>query len=364
MRLLSAVALAACLLTAQLARTDEQTPSYTAADVQDLVRAVLRIPIDHEFTLGLQMAAPSALPAWDPIAHYAGPTQMPDGQTAYVVLVSDRYERELKNLARANRSIGAAVLSAVFLATMDAGRAGPKWKALYDRAATADSSMDPNVTDRYRNRHILVEKLATSQTALYAQIVPTDTPSMDEFGLPLSEPIDYGTGLVGLARLGIGADRLIELFEYPGALQETSTQKFIGQWFERFGAVLPSDQLRARLSALRPLFTLSAPQEQITHEHSFVRNLLALVHSLPAADVEAFGIGYDASEIRYNALALKNGEEDASLRELLFASTVLDSSFPSLSEARAELASAKPGEWPEIARLAGWIVTILLPARS
>src|SRR5579872_881103 len=125
------------------------TTPYNDNDVQALVRAVLRIPIDHEFLLGLELAPAADLPSWDPIAHYNGPQHIPDGRTAYAVLVDDRYASQLRNLGQADHAVGAAVASAVFLAVIDAGRAGSKWKALYERAAAADNAAGQSNPDRY-----------------------------------------------------------------------------------------------------------------------------------------------------------------------------------------------------------------------
>jgi hypothetical protein len=345
----------------RLSRSDDsRSPLYTANDVQELIHAVLRIPIDHKFTLGLIMTPSSGLPSWDPIAHYSGTQHLANGKTAYVVLINDQYGSALSDLGHADHAVGAAILSAVFLATMDAGRAGQKWKTLYTHAAQEDNALGPGAEDRYFNRHSLVKGLANSETALYGQIAPSDTPSSDEFGLPLSEPIKYGTGLLEYARLGVGAQRLIEIFEYPGALQENSTKAFIDRWFSTFGSLLPSTAARQQLASLRPLFVISTPSEQMAHQQQFSRGILALFNDVPKNDFEALGIGYDANEIRYNALAIKSVREDAILRRLISASDALDDSFTSLKEVRLQLGSAQTGDWQQIANLAGKIVGMLV----
>src|SRR5579872_1979844 len=356
-----AIVCALVVCSPELSRSDDSpSPSYTANDVQQLVHAVLRIPIDHAFTLGLLLTPASQLPSWDPIAHYSGTQRLPNGKTAYVVLIDDRYGSALRDLGHADHSVGAAILSAVFLATMDAGRAGQKWKTLYTRAAQEDSALGSGAEDPYLNRHSLVKELANSETALYSQIATTDTPAADQFGLPLSEPIEYGTGLLECARLGVGAQRLIEMFEYPGALQENSTKAFIDRWFSTFGSLLPSTAARQQLASLRALFVISTPLEQMAHQRQFSRGVLALFNDVPKNDVEALGIGYDANELRYNALAIKNVQEDAVLRRLISGSDILDDSLTSLKEVRLQLGSAQTGDWSQIAELAGKIVAMLV----
>ena len=331
-------------------------PAYSDADVQDLVRAVLAIPTDHRFLLGLEPARSAQLPAWDPIAHYAGPTTIPDGRTACVVLVNDKYASVLTDLGHADHAVGAAVASAVFLAVIDAGRAGSKWKAWYDSAAAADATLPSSVDDRFANRRALVGALADQKTALYASIAGPDSPAMDQFNLPLTEPIHYGTGLLRDARLGIGAARLIELFEYSGALSRQSTKTFIDSWFTQFGTQLPGDTLRTELKGLRPLFVVDDSANLQSNQQYFGGEMLALVKKFDDGKLEAFGLGYDANELRYNAQAIKNANEDTVLRTLVARSGRLDGAIPGLKELRKRLGSLDKGDWSTIADVAGQII--------
>src|SRR5215469_16281958 len=84
---------------------------YTHDDVQQLVQAVLRIPVDHQFLLALQPAESADLPSWDPIAHYLGPVKIQDGRIAYAVLVDQADAGALSDLSAAEPKVGAAVAS-------------------------------------------------------------------------------------------------------------------------------------------------------------------------------------------------------------------------------------------------------------
>ncbi|HET9343475.1 MAG TPA: hypothetical protein VFO25_11240 [Candidatus Eremiobacteraceae bacterium] len=336
-------------------------PAYSDADVQQLVQAVLAIPVDHQFLLALETQPASDMPPWDHLAHYAGPVKIPDGRTAYAVVVDDQYASALTDLGHADHAVGAAVTAAVFLAVIDAGRAGPKWKSWYDKAAAADAALPGSVADRYTNRHALVAALADSKTALYASIAGPDTASYDEFGLPLSDPIDYGTGLVEYARLGVASARLIELYEFPGALKQHATQSFIDAWFAKLGPLLPDDASRAHLTTLRPLFAVASIDDLKTHQQRFAGGMLSVVNSLDKIQVEAFGIGYDANDLRYNALGIKSTKEDDELRSLVGGSDALDSAVPGLTDLRARLASLGPADWSTVADLSGQIVKLLVP---
>jgi len=336
-------------------------PAYGDADIQQLVQAVLAIPVDHQFLLALETRPASEIPSWDPIAHYAGRFQVPDGRTAYAVFVDARYGSALSDLGHADHAVGAAVATAVFLAVIDAGRAGPKWKSWYDKAAASDSALPASVADRYANRRALVAALADSKAALYASIAGPDMPAYDEFSLPLSAPIDYGTGLVEYARLGVASARLIELYEFSGALQQHATQSFIDTWFATLGPLLPDDASRAKLTSLRSVFAVASVDDLKTHRQQFIDGMLAAVRSLDATKVEAFGLGYDANDLRYNALAIKSTKEDDDLRRIVGGSSALDSAVPGLNVLRARLASLGPADWSTVADVSGKMVDLLVP---
>src|ERR1700687_1567598 len=148
---------------------DSPPPSqaaYSTSDVAQLVQAVIGIPTNHAFLMGLEVSPASTLPTWDPIAHYAGPQQLPGGRTAYLVLVSEQYAGATHDVAHADHRVAAAIASAVFLAAMDGGIAGSQWKSLYDGAAAADALLASNAPDRYAHRHALADHLADTQTTV------------------------------------------------------------------------------------------------------------------------------------------------------------------------------------------------------
>lgn len=355
---------AACLVFASLHSASADAAGvggFSDADVRQAVRAVLGIPTDHTFTLALEAAPATELPAWDPIAHYVGPQKLPDGRTAYVVLVNDRDSDALADLGHADHAVAAAVASAVFLSVMDAGRAGSTWKARYQKAADDDAKLPSSVSDLYTNRHALVNALADTETIVYAGIGGGDAPSMDEFGNPLTEPIDYGTGLLRLARLGVASARLIELFEYAPALKQHSSQVFVDRWFAEFSAALPDEARRNQLRQLRPLFVADPSANLQASQQQFGQAIVSLAQSLHSDETAAFGLGYDANEIRYNAEAIKSSDEDGKLRYLVSQTSELDGALPSLAGLRQRLSGLSPGDWTKIASVAGQIVDALVP---
>jgi hypothetical protein len=337
------------LLLAMQASIAHAAPAtgYSDADVRAADRAVLNIPTSSAFNLALDPTPASDMPAWDPIAHYVGRQDLPEGIVVYAVLVDDRYRDAITDLPAAARAVQVAIASAAFLAVMDSGQAGSAWQARYSRAADEDSKLPASVSDRYANRHALVEKLAETQTNVYSSIGGAGSPSMDDYGNPLTEPIDYGTGLLRFARLGAAGSRLVELLEYSPALQQPFSQTFVDNWFSEFSDALPSDK-RAELAELRPLFVNPSTDDIHATEVRFNTTILSLLESLSSDESSAYGIGYDANEIRYNADRFKSNDEDYKLRTLLSHYSDLDGEVPHLSELRRRIGALVAGQIVEL----------------
>ncbi|HXW77379.1 MAG TPA: hypothetical protein VEJ20_08225, partial [Candidatus Eremiobacteraceae bacterium] len=293
-----------CLIAAQgrpaladATTTTANGATYTDADAQQAVQAVLDSNNNHAFLLGLLSAPTAEMPTWAPIAYYAGPQKIPDGRTAYVVYIADKYQGSIGDLANQDHVVAAAIASAVFLAVMDAGLAGTQWKTWYDQAAAQDQEAGASAADPYAHRRALVANLADTQTVVY-QSIGAGAPISDRAGNPLTEPIDYGTGLIGDARLGVGAARLTDLFDYPDALKERSTQTFIDDWFAHFSAVLSTADLRATLAQQRQLFVYGPTSDFQSAEKTFVAATLPLMNSLNTDERQSLFLGLTVSETR------------------------------------------------------------------
>jgi hypothetical protein len=356
----SVVAFCAVLISMQTSIASAASATgYSDAEVREADRAVLSIPTSPTFNLALDPTPASDMPAWDPIAHYVGRQSLPEGIVVYAVLVDERYRDAITDLPHAARAVQIAIASAAFLAVMDSGQAGSAWMARYSQAADADSQLAASVSDRYANRHALVRTLAETQTNVYSSIGGAGSPSMDDFGNPLTEPIDYGNGLLRFARLGAAGSRLVELLEYAPALQEPFSQTFVDKWFSEFSDVLPSDR-RAQLAQLRPLFVNPSTDNIHAREVQFNSAILSLLGSLPSDESSAWGIGYDANEIRYNADRFKSADEDYKLRTLLSRYSDLDADVPHLAALRQQIGALQPGDWTTIAKVAGQIVDLIV----
>ena len=327
---------------------------YSASDVAQLVQAVIGIPTNHNFLNALEVSPADKLPAWDPIAHYAGPQQLPDGRTAYFILVNEKYSDALHHVASADHSIASAIASAVMLAAMDAGIAGTKWKSLYDAAAASDAVLPAGASDGYAHRHALANPLADTQTSVYASF--GDAPIADPAGNPLTEKLIYGLNPLGLARLGIGAARILEISEYADIMKQQAAQDFEDDWFANFRSTLTTDSDRAELDGLRPLLRPDSPAVHVADQDRFTAGLLKLENALPQASRDAFYVGLQASEIRYNATVIRHVDEDGALRVGLAATSSLDGTLPGLADLRARLAAVPSGDWTTITSLSDQIV--------
>lgn len=85
----------------------------------------------------------SQMPAYDPVAHYAG---IQNGAPLVIVC---------SPLPNNKTSVKRAIGDAMALAVMDDGEAGPLWKNMYDDAAKTDAGLPPDAPDPYLHRHAL-----------------------------------------------------------------------------------------------------------------------------------------------------------------------------------------------------------------
>jgi hypothetical protein len=333
--------------------------TYTADDTRQAVNAVLRIPTDHSFSLFLETYPANQLPAWDAIAHYVGPKHLPNGRFVYDVALSDRYSAELQDIPHARHAVAVALVSAEFMAVMDAGRAGRKWKSLFGHAAATDAKLPSSVFDRYTNRHALVAHLADSQTILYSSI-GGGTVMLDSAGNPLTEHINYSSGLIGAARLGVGSSRVSELFENPDGLKTAAAQAFINDWFKHFSAVLPPGESRSILASQRSLLVVTPTADLASNQRRFDQAINELLNGLDINVALAFGIGHNAAAARYSATVIRNTNEDGQLRYVIARTDTLDATIPRMQDMRARLGALSSGDWSEITSVSSEIIHAIL----
>jgi len=326
--------------------------------VAQLVQVVIGIPTNHAFLMGLEISPASKLPAWDPVAHYSGAQSLPDGRTAYFVLVNEQYAGALHDVAHADHSVAAAIASAVFLAAMDGGIAGTKWKSLYDAAAAADARLPSDASDRYANRHALADHLADTQTTAYPSL--GDAPIGDSSGYPLTEKLAYGNDSLGLARLGIGAARILELSENGDAMKQQGAQDFMNDWFASFRQILPTDDGRLELDGLRRFLLPDTPDVHVSDQDHFVAGVIKLVNALPSESRSPFFVGLQVSETRYNATVIRHVDEDNALRAGLADSPSLDGKLPALLGLRDRLAAVPSGDWATITSISNQIIKSII----
>jgi hypothetical protein len=332
--------------------------AYSTSDVAQLVQVVIGIPTNHAFLMALEISPAAKLPAWDPVAHYSGPQNLQDGRTAYFVLVNEKYAAALHDVAHADHSVAAAIASAVFLAAMDGGIAGTKWKSLYDVAAAADAQLPSDATDQYANRHALANHLADTQTTVYPNL--GDAPIGDAAGYPLTEKLAYGSDSLGLARLGVGAARILELSENGDAMKEQAAQDFEDDWFASFRSILPTDDGRLELDGLRQFLRPDTPSSHVGDQDHFVAGVIKLVNALPSDTRAPFFVGLQVSETRYNATVIRHVDEDSALRAGLAKSPSLDSTLPALASLRDRLAAAPSGDWATITSISNQIIKSII----
>jgi hypothetical protein len=121
---------------------DANQITFSAHDVATLIRATEDAEKSPKITLQLRAKGPAEMPAYDPVAHFAGID--PASKEALIWMVQP-YPAKTADGAWALRS-------ALELACMATGFAGPQWKAIYDRLAAEDAALPADTPNPYKNR--------------------------------------------------------------------------------------------------------------------------------------------------------------------------------------------------------------------
>ena len=249
-------------------------------------------------------------------------------------------------------------MSAMLMAAMDGGLAGPKWKAMYTDAKGKDLALSPQITDRYQNRHALVALLAHDASAYGISEQPSGV--MGLTGTELTSKIQYASGLVGYAQAGVGAARITELFDDQRALSDPHAQQFIDDWFSHFGAMLPTESSKSYLAQQRSLLVVDSSFDRARNSQEFV---------LSSADDRKSGFprsnrrsshGLYAEQSGYNALLSQQAGMDSLFRSAIAQDASLDSSMPKLGAMRQRLGAVVPGDWKDIQKQSATIVSYIL----
>jgi hypothetical protein len=331
---------------------------YTEQDARQAIAGYFRMASDHSFSEVTELVPSAEMPAWDKVAHYVGPKQLPNGELGYVVWLNDRYESALNNLSGVDPAIASQIIGAMLMAAMDGRLAGPKWKSFFDDATRRDLELAPQITDRSRNRHALVAKLAANRSDFEA-LRPSGVVGLS--GNDLTSTIAYTPGLVGVAQVGIAIARITELMDDQQALAEPLSQQFIDTCFSHFAAMLPHEA-RASLAKQRRLLVVDASFDRVTNSKAFSRQMAALVSGLPRAQAEAFLVGSYAEQVNYNATVSRQEPLDTTFRSAIAQTAVLDDSLPTLAAMRQRLAALQTDDWADIKKQSAAMVHYILSA--
>jgi hypothetical protein len=122
--------------------------SFTNHDVAMLLKATQDAQTSPKIRVDVLGKEPSQMPAYDNIVHYAG-VDAGSGSAVIWIVHSPPKTKEAT----------AAFLSAMELACMDTGFAGPQWKAIFDKVAAMDAALPAAVANRYQERLRLTARI-------------------------------------------------------------------------------------------------------------------------------------------------------------------------------------------------------------
>jgi hypothetical protein len=122
---------------------------FTGHDVATLLKATQDADTSPNITLRLLAKNPSEMPAYDPVAHFAG---IDAASKAALIWMVQPYPSKTGDGAWALRS-------AMELACMATGFAGPRWKQIYDQLASQDAALPADAPNPYLNRLALTVRV-------------------------------------------------------------------------------------------------------------------------------------------------------------------------------------------------------------
>ncbi|HET9392976.1 MAG TPA: hypothetical protein VFO29_05610 [Candidatus Rubrimentiphilum sp.] len=143
------LALVTCLGYGQEINQQSGEVSFTGPEAAALLRATQSVETSPDITINIVSKSAAEMPAYDAVVHYAGLNPTKPTEATIWLLSGLKASQETSNQLQA----------ATELACMDTGFAGPKWKAAYDYVAGLDAKLPPEVSDRYRNRHMLTGRI-------------------------------------------------------------------------------------------------------------------------------------------------------------------------------------------------------------
>ncbi|HET6275496.1 MAG TPA: hypothetical protein VFE16_06120 [Candidatus Cybelea sp.] len=151
-RIVLSLALGVALQGAALAQSPSPVPSaasvqFTAHDVATLLKATMDAVKSPDITINVVVKDAAAMPAYDPIFHFAG-LNAKGAATIWVLTPVQKTE------ASAN-----ALRAATELACMATGFAGAFWKAIYSQVAAADAAQPADSPNPYKYRLALTARI-------------------------------------------------------------------------------------------------------------------------------------------------------------------------------------------------------------
>jgi hypothetical protein len=203
-------------------------------------------------------------------------------------------------------------------------------------------------------------RFAGAVAALFVGLSLSAASASGDWTLP---NIVYGSGLVGVAQVGVANSFVAELTDRKDMLSRADSQAFIDDYFAHFSKVLPDDASRASLASLRKLLVVDENFDHDRNLHAFQDGMGPLLRALPRERQRAFFVGMLAEQVYYNSMVLRETPSDEQFRSVLGSLDTLDAKIPGLAADRAALASYATGDWPAIQAKSGKILMAILNAK-
>jgi len=181
-------------------------------------------------------------------------------------------------------------------------------------------------------------------------------------GAQAVSPIDYGSGAIADARLGVALATMSELADAPALLGRPSSQQFVDDAFARVQTIAGADSdVRSHVTRWRDTLRPDAAGYNRNAAYAAAGDLTkALLRAVGSPRDHLISLGVLAEQVSYNARVLHDPGIDDGDRAAIGADDAADALAPGLKDVRAEIASIASKRWTAAATSAGKLVSALL----
>ncbi len=175
--------------------------------------------------------------------------------------------------------------------------------------------------------------------------------------------VDFGSGTLELARVGVASAVVSELIDAPPLLGERGTQTFIDATFAKLDALATGADVREHFAdARRRLRDATAPFDRGGASRAYTAASSELLREIGTDRARKMVLGVASQQAVYNSRVLREAKADTELRTVIGAVDTVDALIPGLAADRLAFAALPAEDYTRAETLAVKLIDDLLGA--